>query len=83
MRDGLPLDAQRVLDAVPSRVPHDVDRIASVAGLDVPTVRRALGVLAGENLVCHGLSGWQLVRGAKTRLAAPRADFVARSEGQS
>ena len=83
VRDGLPLDAQRVLDAVPSRVPHDVDRIASLAGLDVPTVRRALGVLASENLVCHASSGWLLVRGAKTRLAAPRADFVARPEGQS
>jgi DNA processing protein len=72
LRDGLEMAAQRVLEAVAPRDPRDVDRIAALAGVDVPTVRRQLGVLASENLVRHVPGGWQLVRGARARLAAPR-----------
>ena len=71
LRDALEMVTQRVLEAVPARDPGDVDRIAALAGVDVPTARRQLGVLASEHLVRHGPGGWQLVRGARARLAAP------------
>ena len=71
LRDTLGPLAQRVLEAVPARDPRDVDAIAAMAGMDVPTVRRQLGVLASEELVLCGPGGWQLVRGARARLAGP------------
>ena len=71
LRDVLERVTQQVLEAVPARNPRDVDQIASLAGVDVPTVRRQLGVLATQNLVRHGPCGWQLAHGAHARLAAP------------
>jgi DNA processing protein len=71
LRDALEKVTQQVLEAVPARHPRDVDHIASLAGVDVPTVRRQLGVLASEDLVLHGPGGWQLTSGARARLAAP------------
>ena len=71
LRDTLGPAAQRVLEAVSARDTRDVDRISAAAGLDVPTVRRQLGVLASQDLVLHGPGGWLLMRGARARLAAP------------
>jgi DNA processing protein len=72
LRDALDLSAQAVLEAVSTRDARDVEFIASVAGLDVPLVRRQLGMLATDDLVRREPGGWRLVRGAKARLAAPR-----------
>jgi hypothetical protein len=83
LRDALAPAAARVLDAVPARGPWEIDRIAALAGVDMPTVRRQLGVLASENLVRHGPGGWQLVQGARARLAAPKPEVLARLGGQS
>jgi DNA processing protein len=59
-RDQLDLDSARVLDALPARGAAGTSTIAVEAGVDLDTVLRCLGLLAGCGFIerCH--RGWRL-----------------------
>lgn len=59
--DGLDPVSRRVLDAMPRRVPADLDRVASVAGVSVAEARGALGVLELDGWVVRRDGGWSAV----------------------
>jgi len=58
--DELPHDLRRTLDAVPVQNPAPTLRIATTAGLDVPTTQGALEALAALDLVRFTTTGWCL-----------------------
>ncbi|MFF1821197.1 DNA-processing protein DprA [Kribbella sp. NPDC058245] len=58
--DELPHDVRRTLDAVPVQTPVPTHRIATTAGLDVPTTQAALEALLELALVLSTPTGWHL-----------------------
>jgi DNA processing protein len=56
--DGLDPLALRVLDALSRRVPTDLDRVASVAGVTVAEARGAVGLLELDGWVVRRPTGW-------------------------
>jgi DNA processing protein len=60
--DDLDADSTRVLDALPARGGAGTSTIAVNAGVDVDTVLRCLGVLAGYGFIERGDGGWRLRR---------------------
>jgi len=61
-RDDLDADSARVLDALPARGSAGTSTIAVDAGVDLDTVLRCLGRLAGYGFIERGDSGWRLRR---------------------
>ena len=61
-RDDLDTDCARVLDALPARGSAGTSTIAVDAGVDLDTVLRCLGRLAGYGFIERGDSGWRLRR---------------------
>ena len=59
-RDDLDLDSARVLDALPARGAAGTSTIAAEAGVDLDTVLRCLGLLAGLGFIERGDRGWRL-----------------------
>ncbi len=59
-RDALDLDSARVLDALPARGAAGTSTIAAEAGVDLDTVLRCLGLLAGSGLIERCDRGWRL-----------------------
>jgi DNA processing protein len=60
--DDLDADSSRVLDALPARGGAGTSTIAVDAGVDLDTVLRCLGVLAGYGFIERGDDGWRLRR---------------------
>ncbi|MGN6130666.1 MAG: DNA-processing protein DprA [Nocardioidaceae bacterium] len=58
--DRLSLLEQRVLDAVPARVPASAKAVARTAGLAEPEVAAALDRLRAGGFVAEGAGGWRL-----------------------
>ena len=58
--DDLDADSARVLDAVPARGGAGTSTIAVDAGVDLDTVLRCLGRLAGYGFIERGDRGWRL-----------------------
>ncbi|MFI6830639.1 DNA-processing protein DprA [Kribbella sp. NPDC050241] len=58
--DDLPHDVRRTLDAVPVVNPAPAARIATTAGLDLPTTQSCLETLAALALVHPTPTGWRL-----------------------
>jgi DNA processing protein len=65
VRDQLPPDVARVLDAVPVRRGVEASRIATAAGSDPSGVLAALGLLEGFGLVEPHGPGWRLTVAAR------------------
>ena len=61
-RDDLDVDSARVLDAFPARGSVGTATIAVDAGVDLDTVLRCLGRLAGYGFIERGDGGWRLRR---------------------
>ncbi len=61
-RDELDTDSARVLDALPARGAAGTSTIAAEAGVDLDTVLRCLGLLAGSGFIERGDRGWRLRR---------------------
>ncbi len=61
-RDELDLDSARVLDALPARGGAGTSTIAAEAGVDLDTVLRCLGLLAGCGFIERCDRGWRLRR---------------------
>jgi DNA processing protein len=61
-RDDLDADSARVLDALPARGGAGTSTIAVDAGVDLDTVLRCLGRLAGYGFIERGDGGWRLRR---------------------
>jgi DNA processing protein len=61
-RDDLDADSARVLDALPARGGAGPSTIAVAAGVDLDTVLRCLGRLAGDGFIERGDGGWRLRR---------------------
>jgi DNA processing protein len=61
-RDDLDTDSARVLDALPARGGAGTSTIAVDAGVDLDTVLRCLGRLAGYGFIERGDGGWRLRR---------------------
>ena len=61
-RDDLDADSARVLDALPARGSAGTSTIAVNAGVDLDTVLRCLGRLAGYGFIERGDGGWRLRR---------------------
>jgi len=61
-RDDLDIDSARVLDALPARGSAGTSTIAVDAGVDLDTVLRCLGRLAGYGFIERGDGGWRLGR---------------------
>ena len=59
-RDGLRTEVARLLDAVPSRRPATVDRVAAVARVPVRIAMVELTCLEEAGLVCRVDGGWRL-----------------------
>jgi len=59
-RDQLDLDSARVLDALPARGAAGTSTIAVEAGVDLDTVLRCLGLLAGCGFIERCDRGWRL-----------------------
>lgn len=59
-RDDLDGDSARVLDALPARGSAGTSTIAVDAGVDLDTVLRCLGRLAGYGFIERGNGGWRL-----------------------
>jgi DNA processing protein len=59
-RDELDPDSARVLDALPSRGAAGTSTIAAEAGVDLDTVLRCLGLLAGSGYIERCDRGWRL-----------------------
>jgi DNA processing protein len=60
--DDLDDDSTRVLDALPARGGAGTSTIAVEAGVDLDTVLRCIGVLAGYGFIERGDDGWRLRR---------------------
>ncbi|GAA1695375.1 DNA-processing protein DprA [Kribbella yunnanensis] len=60
--DELSHELRRTLDAVPVQTPAPTHRIATTAGLDLPTTQDALEALTALNLVHQSATGWCLTR---------------------
>jgi DNA processing protein len=60
VRDELDPDSARVLDALPSRGAAGTSTIAAEAGVDLDTVLRCLGLLAGSGFIERCDRGWRL-----------------------
>lgn len=60
VRDELDADSARVLDAVPARGAAGTSTVAAEAGVDLDTVLRCLGLLAGSGLIERCDRGWRL-----------------------
>jgi DNA processing protein len=58
--DTLHPDLQRTLDAVPVQNPAPAARIATTAGLDLPTTQTCLKTLATLTLITETPTGWRL-----------------------
>jgi len=65
-RDDLDADSARVLDALPARGGAGTSTIAVEAGVDLDTVLRCLGRLAGYGFIERGDGGWRLRRPGRT-----------------
>ena len=61
-RDDLDADSARVLDALPARGGAGTSTIAVEAGVDLDTVLRCLGRLAGYGFIERCDRGWRLRR---------------------
>jgi DNA processing protein len=61
-RDELDADSARVLDALPARGAAGTSTIAAEAGVDLDTVLRCLGLLAGSGFIERCDRGWRLRR---------------------
>jgi DNA processing protein len=61
-RDDLDADIARVLDALPARRGAGPATIAVEAGVDLDTVLRCLGLLAGYGFIERCDGGWRLRR---------------------
>jgi DNA processing protein len=61
-RDELDPDSARVLDALPARGAAGTSTIAAEAGVDLDTVLRCLGLLAGSGYIERCDRGWRLHR---------------------
>jgi DNA processing protein len=61
-RDELDTDSARVLDALPARGAVGTSTIAVEAGVDLDTVLRCLGLLAGSGFIERCERGWRLRR---------------------
>jgi DNA processing protein len=61
-RDELDLDSARVLDALPARGAAGPSTLAAEAGVDLDTVLRCLGLLAGSGFIERTDRGWRLRR---------------------
>jgi DNA processing protein len=59
-RDELDTDSARVLDALPARGGTGTATIAAEAGVDLDTVLRCLGLLAGSGFIERCDRGWRL-----------------------
>jgi DNA processing protein len=59
-RDELDSDSARVLDAIPARGAAGTSTIAAEAGVDLDTVLRCLGLLAGSGFIERSDRGWRL-----------------------
>jgi DNA processing protein len=59
-RDELDADSARVLDALPARGGAGTSTIAAEAGVDLDTVLRCLGMLAGAGFIERCDRGWRL-----------------------
>ena len=59
-RDELDSDSARVLDALPARGAAGTSTIAAEAGVDLDTVLRCLGLLAGTGFIERCDRGWRL-----------------------
>jgi DNA processing protein len=59
-RDELDIDSARVLDALPARGGAGTSTIAAEAGVDLDTVLRCLGLLAGSGFIERCDRGWRL-----------------------
>jgi DNA processing protein len=59
-RDELDHDSARVLDALPARGAAGTSTIAAEAGVDLDTVLRCLGLLAGTGFIERCDRGWRL-----------------------
>jgi DNA processing protein len=59
-RDDLDADSARVLDALPARGTAGISTIAVEAGIDLDTVLRCLGLLAGYGFIERCDRGWRL-----------------------
>jgi len=59
-RDELDTDSARVLDALPARGAAGTSTIAAEAGVDLDTVLRCLGMLAGSGFIERCDRGWRL-----------------------
>jgi len=59
-RDELDADSARVLDALPARGAAGTSTIAAEAGVDLDTVLRCLGLLAGSGFIERCDRGWRL-----------------------
>ena len=66
-RDNLDADSARVLDALPARGGAGTSTIAVAAGVDLDTVLRCLGRLAGDGFIERGDGGWRLRRPGRPR----------------
>ncbi len=64
-RDDLDLDSLRVLDAFPARASTGPATIARKAGVEIDTVIRCVGLLAGCGFIERGEQGWRLTRKAR------------------
>jgi DNA processing protein len=64
-RDDLDLDSARVLDAFPVRAAIGPSTIAVKAGVELGTVMRCIGVLAGCGFIERCDRGWRLSRKAR------------------
>ncbi|MGH3153441.1 MAG: DNA-processing protein DprA, partial [Streptosporangiaceae bacterium] len=61
-RDDLDCDSARVLDAFPARGATGTATIATEAGVDLDTVLRCLGLLAGSGFIERCDRGWRLCK---------------------
>jgi DNA processing protein len=61
-RDDLDADSASLLDALPARGAAGPATIAVEAGLDLDTVLRCLGLLAGHGFIERCDGGWRLRR---------------------
>jgi DNA processing protein len=61
-RDALDPDSARVLDALPARGAAGPATIAVEAGVDLDTMLRCLGLLAGHGFIERCDGGWRLRR---------------------
>jgi DNA processing protein len=61
-RDELDPDSARVLDALPARGAAGTSTLAAEAGVDLDTVLRCLGLLAGSGFIERCDRGWRLRR---------------------